>query len=170
MPSEAEPGSEIRRRSVSDVLDASADTLGAVGPPILYDEGTKRSRYVVRALTAAVVAFLLAVIGYEAFYAPEPDDGAWTPPKGVSAKDTPSWLQTLCSKRTPELCAAANRAQNPDGCPSLLAALHALEAVEHKLEAQGRVSQKQHWVLVELYGQGHELCQFVHGPQPSAAK
>lgn len=167
MPSEGEPETEIRRRSVSDVLDASAPPLG---PPLLYDEGTRRSRYVVRGLSAAVVAFLVGVIGYESFFAPKDDDQAWTPPPGLSAKDTPSWLQTLCSNRTPELCAAASRAQNPDDCPSLRAALHAVEAVERKLSARGVVSQKQHWVLVELYGQGHELCEFVHGPQPGDAK
>jgi hypothetical protein len=32
------------------------------------------------------------------------------------------------------------------------------------------VSAQQHWVLVELYEQGHELCQFQRTAQPGAAK
>jgi hypothetical protein len=121
--------------------------------------------YFVRASIAIGVALVLALLGYEAFVAPEDEGRAWTPPAGLSVAETPVWLQTLCIDRTRELCAAADRARTASDCDGMRAALHALEAVDRKLAARGEVSARQHWVLVELYGQGHELCQFERAGQ-----
>jgi hypothetical protein len=108
---------------------------------------------------------VLAWIGYEIYFAPK-DQRAWTPPSGLTRAETPPWLQTLCADGTPELCTAADRARTASDCESMRSALGALQAVERKLVARGALSSRQHWVLVELYGQGHELCEF----QPAGAR
>jgi hypothetical protein len=102
---------------------------------------------------------VLAWIGYEIYFAPK-DQLAWTPPSGLKRADTPQWLQTLCADGTRELCSAADRARTASDCESMRAALGSLQAVEHKLVARRALSSRQHWVLVELYGQGRELCEF----------
>jgi hypothetical protein len=121
-------------------------------------EKARRPSFVLVSIAIGVV-LVLALIGYEAFVAPD-DELAWTPPAGLAADETPPWLQTLCSNRTPELCAAADRARTASDCDAMRAALHRLDALDRKLAARGGMTARQHWVLVELYGQGHELCQF----------
>ena len=162
MQPDGESTTEVRRKPQTGLPDAEAPPF-RLGDALSEDEGPPRSRYLVRVLSALLVALGLAVLGYETFVAPKDDAGAFTPPAGLTAEETPPWLQALCAKRTPELCAAADRARNPSDCASLNATLRALEAVERKLSARGAVTQRQHWVLTELYGQGHQLCQFVRG-------
>ena len=169
MEPEADPSTEIRRRPLTGVPDVTGPTFG-VGAALLQDEGNPRFRYLVRGLVALVVASLLGLLAYEAFFAPKDDPDAWVPPPGMSVKDTPPWLQALCAKRTPELCTLANRAQNPSDCAELRATLRSLEALERKLKARGAISPRQHFVLTELYGQGHQLCQFTRGETAPAAK
>ena len=166
MSSEPEPRSEIRPLPPVEPVPAPA----VVAPPgarapFLGEEGSRRSPLLVRSLIAIGVVLVLGLIGYEAFLAPKDDRLAWTPPAGLTAEETPPWLQTLCAARTRELCAAADRARTASDCESMRAALRALEALDRKLAARGGVSAQQHWVLVELYGQGHELCQFERAGQ-----
>jgi hypothetical protein len=142
------------------VNDNGQPWLRPVREPLLHDEDSLRSRYVARALIASVVALALAWIGYETFVAPNDERVAWTPPAGLPPDETPNWLQTLCADRTPELCTAADRARVASDCEAMRAALSSLQAVERKLSARGAVTSRQHWVLIELYGQGHELCEF----------
>jgi hypothetical protein len=131
-----------------------------VREPLLHDDGSARSRYLARALLASFAALALAWIGYETFLAPDHARLAWTPPAGLPPEETPHWLQALCADRTPELCAAADRARTAGDCETMRAALSSLQTVERKLSARGVVTSQQHWVLIELYGQGHELCEF----------
>ncbi len=126
----------------------------------LHEEGAARSRYLARSLIAVVALLVLAWISYETFVAPSDQQNAWTPPAGLPAAETPHWLQTLCADRTPELCAAGDRARTASDCETQRAALRALQTVERKLAARGALTSRQHWVLVELYGQGNELCEF----------
>jgi len=141
--------SEVAQRRHSPMRDS-----------LLHEQAPARSRYLARALIAVVALLTLAWIGYETFVAPSDQRLAWTPPAGLSAAETPHWLQTLCADRTPELCAAGDHARTASDCDTQRAALRALQAVERKLAARGALTSRQHWVLVELYGQGNELCEF----------
>lgn len=164
MSSEPEPGSEVRPAPAPPQLDT---TRGGSSTPLLIDDG---ARSLTRVLVATVLALVLGLIAYETFMAPPKDDRlVWTPPAGLSAADTPEWLQALCADRTRELCRAADRARTAADCDAMRAALRSLDAVDRTLSARGQVSAQQHWVLVELYGQGHELCQFERAGQPTRA-
>lgn len=169
MPSEPESPDEFRPLPEARSTEASAAAF-VPREPLFQDQGSRRSSNLVRVLIAVVAAPLIAAAGYAALVAPQDDERAWTPPSGLSADQTPHWLQTLCADRTPELCAAAERARNTADCDAMRAALRSLEAVERKLSARGAVSSKQRWVLIDLYGQGHELCQFERAQPPGAAK
>jgi hypothetical protein len=168
MQADTEPDTEIRRRSPAPVLDAAPPSFG-LGDALLSDPSAGRSRTLMRGLSAVVAILVLALVGYETFVAPEEVDVAWAPPAGLSAEDTPPWLRTLCAERTPELCALADRARSPDDCAALRSTLGELEVLERKLSARGALSTRQRWVLTELYGQGHQLCQYTRrGPTPRA--
>lgn len=168
MPSDSEPRTQIRPLPEPASLAEGAAAFVARAP-LLQDDGGGRARYVTRVVIAAVAVLLLALIGYETFIAPDDEGLAWRPPAGLTAEQTPQWLQALCLERTPELCAAADRARTASDCEAMRAALRQLEAVDRKLSARGSVSAQQHWVLVELYGQGHELCQFESAARPGSA-
>jgi hypothetical protein len=155
---DAEP-SEVRPLSRSE-SEAVAAARAVPGAPLFEEPLSRRSRYLSRVLIAIAAVGLLAFLGYQKLAPPADDGGAWTPPSGLSAEETPHWLQTLCADRTPELCAAADRARSPSDCEAMREALRALESVERELSARGALSAKQRWVLIELYGQGHELCEF----------
>jgi hypothetical protein len=137
--------------------------------PFLRDERSRRSRYLTRGLIAAALALVLSLVAYETYLAPSDASLVWTPPRGLPRDETPDWLRTLCLDRTPELCAAADKARTAADCEAMRAALGSLEAVDRKLSARGAVSAQQHWVLVELYGQGYDLCQFQRA-KPGAPK
>jgi hypothetical protein len=161
-----EPRSQIRPLPPVDEVVAPAIALPPGAADVLGAEASHRPSYLVRTSIAIAVALVLALLGYEAFVAPADDGSAWKPPAGLSAGETPVWLQTLCIDRTRELCTAADRARTASDCDAMRAALSKLEAVDRKLAARGDVSARQHWVLVELYGQGHELCEFERAGQP----
>jgi hypothetical protein len=162
--------SEVRRRSATGAFDAAAPVLAGPSAPLLGDAVPQRPPYVFRVLGALVLLLVLGAIGFELFAATDDDGVAWTPPAGLSAADTPPWLQILCADRTPELCALADRARNPSDCDALRATLRQLEGLERTLTARGTLSSKQRWVLIELYGQGHTLCQFVRGGPTAKTK
>jgi hypothetical protein len=165
MSYELEPSSEVRALPAGRALAVSNESSMA-REPLLRDERSRSSRRVTRALIAVVAALAVAWIGYETFFAPKDDRLAWTPPAGLTREETPHWLQTLCADDSRELCAAAERARNASDCEAMRAALRSLEAVDRKLSARGATSSRQHWVLVELYGQGHELCEFQPARRP----
>jgi len=164
---DGEARTEIRRRPARGASGGAAFSFG-LDEPVPGDPSARRSRILLRAVKGVLAALVVALLGYEVLAAPKDDVGAWTPPAGVTAAETPAWLQALCADRTRELCETANRARNPDDCPTLRATLHALEALERKLAARGAMSAKQRFVLTELYGQGHQLCQFERGTGPGA--
>ena len=119
-----------------------------------------RSALVTRVVLLGAVAAALGLMGYEWLAGKGADLQAWTPPAGLTRADTPDWLQVLCADRTPELCAAADTARRAEDCVPMRAALDRLFKLEKQLTTRGVLAPRQHWVLVELYDQGRDLCQF----------
>ena len=64
----------------------------------------------------------------------------------------------MCSDRTPDLCAAADRARTATECPAIRAAIKAMNGVQNQLAEQGRLSAGQRYILIELYGQAEQIC------------
>lgn len=157
MQFDGDANTEIRRKS-GELTTAAKPSSPAGREPLWQSTGSRRSP-LARGLIGGGVLLLAGLIAY-ALLVPGEDPNAWQPPAGLSAADTPAWLQTLCAKNTRELCALADRARNPSDCENLRQTLGALQALEHKLVARKGISQRQQWVLLELYGQGRELCEF----------
>jgi len=128
--------------------------------PLFGHDAPRRSRRVTTLVITITAIAALGVLGYQAFRTPARDASRWTPPAGLSAEQTPDWLRTLCADQTPELCAAAERARTATECEAMRAALQALQATQRKLSARDQLSSRQYFVLLELYAQGGELCQF----------
>ncbi len=135
--------------------DVSMRTSGA---PLYVEHKIRPSWYVIATLLV-VSAAAIAVLVYSADDAPPTSDaGEWSPPAGLGREDTPEWLRTLCADRTPELCAAADRARTATECPGIRAAIKALNGVQNRIAEEGRLSAGQRYVLIDLYGQAEELC------------
>lgn len=160
MAFEPDSRSEVRKVASQAPGEAAAPPSSE---PLFDPESSKRARLVPRALVSVLALLLIAAIGYAVLATPADEAAAWTPPPNLTRDETPHWLQTLCADRTPALCAAADRARAATECDAMRAALRALEGVERELVKRGTLSSQQRWVLIELYGQGHELCQFERG-------
>src|SRR5262245_11692790 len=124
--------------------------------PLFAGERPTRSALMLRRVFVAAVAAALGLMAYE-WLAGKGDHQAWTPPAGLDRAATPDWLQVLCAARTRELCAAADHARRAEDCVPMRAALNRLFVLEKQLTARGVLTPRQHWVLVELYDQGHDL-------------
>lgn len=128
------------------------------GASLYVEHKIRPSGYVIATLLVVSAAGIFGLVYTARHSVASSDVGAWTPPAGLSREDTPDWLRTLCSDRTPDLCAAADRARTATECPAIRAAIKAMNGVQNQLAEQGRLSAGQRYILIELYGQAEQIC------------